>query len=888
MSNLRRFLLRLRNALAPGRAENELAREVSAHLALLEEEYRRRGLNDAEAAVAARRAMGGVEQARNHQRDARSFMWLDNLRRDAAYAVRTLARSPGFSLVAILTLALAIGANTALFTVVDRVLLRSVPLPNAHRLVRLHESNAGANRLREDASPPAIADWRTRAKSLDMIAALGGTSFTMTGGKEPEALVGMRVSPEFFPLTGVTLERGRPFDLAEYGTSANAALGPMAFPGTVTGSGSIIVSHALWQRQFDGDPDVVGRHVKLNGRDAVIAGVMPAGVWLDTTSYGVADVWLPFGAGREMTNRRFRQFTAIGRLAPGITIETANAELKTIADSIAQANPKDSANWTVETAPLKDSVTKSARSTLWILFGGVACVLLVACANIASLLLMRAAGRSREVAIRMAIGAGRGRLISQWLTEGTVLAIAGGAGGFLLALWAVPTLVSFAPADLPRLNEITVDFRIFAFCLSLSVLAGVLSGLAPALATRGVTVAALRASSASVSGPRRKWLRPSLVAIQVGLSIVLLVGAGLMARSLLAASRLELGFDPERVLTFNVNTRGDRYQGLAAVRAFHNELAPALERLPGVEAAAVGGIPLQTSFQMDFLIEGRTEPVTGSGNVPTPHYFRALGARFITGRDFTDKDDERSERVVIVTRAFAREAWGDVNAIGRKLRIEYADGPQFAVIGVVADIRTSGLEVPPQPMVFIPLGQSTVATLSSYVVRTSGPPIAVLPLVRDAVKRLDPDIAVSRVATMEERMSKAISPRRFNLWLIGLFSVVALVLAGGGVYGLINEAVTSRTPEIGVRVALGAPRTQVIWIVTSGTILVTSAGLVLGLASSVATARLLGSMLFGVEPLDPLTLGAVPLIFMVIAALAAIAPVRRATKVDPVIALRGE
>jgi predicted permease len=369
---------------------------------------------------------------------------------------------------------------------------------------------------------------------------------------------------------------------------------------------------------------------------------------------------------------------------------------------------------------------------------------------------------------------------------------------------------------------------------------------------------------------------------------VLLVGAGLMARSLLAASRLELGFDPERVLTFNVNTRGDRYQGLAAVRAFHNELAPALERLPGVEAAAVGGIPLQTSFQMDFLIEGRTEPVTGSGNVPTPHYFRALGARFITGRDFTDQDDERSERVVIVTRAFAREAWGDVNAIGRKLRIEYADGPQFAVIGVVADIRTSGLEVSPQPMVFIPLGQSTVATLSSYVVRTSGPPIAVLPLVRDAVKRLDPDVAVSRVATMEERMSKAISPRRFNLWLIGLFSVVALVLAGCGVYGLINEAVTSRTPEIGVRVALGAPRTQVIWIVTSGTILVTSAGLVLGLASSVATARLLGSMLFGVEPLDPLTLGAVPLIFMVIAALAAIAPVRRATKVDPVIALRGE
>ncbi|HXT68185.1 MAG TPA: ABC transporter permease [Vicinamibacterales bacterium] len=884
---MRRFFLRMRNAIAPGRAERELTREVSAHLRMLEEEYRRRGLGADEAATAARRALGGVDQLKDYHRDARSFLWLDNLRRDSAYAVRSLVRSPGFSLVAIATLALAIGANTALFTVVDRVLLRSVPLPNADRLARLYESNAVAKRLREDPSLPDVADWRLASKSFDLFAALGGTSFTMTGAKEPESLVGMRITPEFFPMSGVTLELGRPFEPSEYGSTANAALGPMTVKGPVTGSGSIIIGHALWQRQFGGDPGVVGRHVQLNGRDAVVTGVMPAGIWLDTTAYGVAEIWLPVG-GELLGNRRSRQFKTIGRLAPGVTIEAASAEMKTIAASIAQSYPKENANWTVEIAPLKESVTKGAQSTLWILFAGGACVLLVACANIASLLLMRAAGRSREVAIRMAIGAGRGRLVSQWLTEGMVLALAGGLGGFLLALWVVPTLVSFAPADLPRLNEISVDLRIFAFCLALSFFAGLLSGLAPALASRGVTVAALRASSALSSGPRRRWLRPVLVAVQVGISIVLLVGAGLMARSLLAASRLELGFDPERVLTFNVSTRGDRYQGLAAVRAFHNELAPALERLPGVESAAVGGIPLQTSFELDFLIDGRTEPVTASGNVPTPHYFRALGARFLAGRDFTDQDDDRSERVVIVTRAFAIQAWGDVNVLGRQLRIEYADGPRFAVIGVLNDIRTGGLEQPPRPMVFIPLRQSTVATLSSYVVRTSGPPMDVLPLVRDAVKRLDPDLAISRVATMEERMSKAISPRRFNLWLVGLFSVVALVLAGCGVYGLINEAVTSRTPEIGVRVALGATGAQVIRIVASGTILVTSIGLVLGLAGSAASARLLGSMLFGVEPLDPVTLVAVPIVFVVIAIVAAVAPARRATRVDPVIALRGE
>src|SRR6185503_9325358 len=354
---MRRFFLRMRNAIAPGRAERELTREVSAHLRMLEEEYRRRGLGADEAATAARRALGGVDQLKDYHRDARSFLWLDNLRRDSAYAVRSLVRSPGFSLVAIATLALAIGANTALFTVVDRVLLRSVPLPNADRLARLYESNAVAKRLREDPSLPDVADWRLASKSFDLFAALGGTSFTMTGAKEPESLVGMRITPEFFPMSGVTLELGRPFEPSEYGSTANAALGPMTVKGPVTGSGSIIIGHALWQRQFGGDPGVVGRHVQLNGRDAVVTGVMPAGIWLDTTAYGVAEIWLPVG-GELLGNRRSRQFKTIGRLAPGVTIEAASAEMKTIAASIAQSYPKENANWTVEIAPLKESVTK--------------------------------------------------------------------------------------------------------------------------------------------------------------------------------------------------------------------------------------------------------------------------------------------------------------------------------------------------------------------------------------------------------------------------------------------------------------------------------------------------------------------------------------------------
>lgn len=886
MSTFRRFLLRIWNALSPGRAERELEREVDSHLHLLADEYRRRGLTEADARRAARVAIGGVEPAKNGQRDARSFVWLDDLRRDTAYAIRTLVRAPGFAAVTILTLGLSIGASTAIFSVVDHVLLRPLPLPHAERLVRLHESNPTAERPLQDVSPAHAADWRRASTSLDLLATIGGTRVTMTGAAEPESLIGMLVGPEFFQLTGVTLALGRPFEESEYTAIANAALGPLAVREPITGDAAVIISHALWLRQFGGDRNVVGRVIELNGARTRVAGVMPAAFRVDESSWGVSDCWLPQVPSRMMAQRRFRQFMAVGRLKPGVTLEHAQAELTSIAAGLAREHPKEDGGWGIRVEPLKESLVTESRSTLLILLGGVACLLLIACANIASLLLMRAAGRGREVAIRMAMGAGRSRLIRQWLTESTLLALLGGLAGFVAALWAVPAVIANVPLKLPRLDTIAVDARIVFFCAATALLTGLLCGLAPSLGLAGVTVASLRSTGVS-DRARHRLLRPSLLGAQIGLTVVLLVGAGLMGRTLLAVYGVDLGFNPHHVLTFQLDLRGAGHNGLADVRAFNRDLTARLVSVAGIEAAGVGGVPLQGQLKNEFLVEQRQEPLAASMNIPSPGYFRGLGLRLVSGRLFNDHDDENGQPVAIVNRAFAGAAWGTSDVLGRRVR-DSLDAPWMTVVGVIDDVRASSLEADPPPVVFVPTLQCRSATMSSYVVRTTGDPRDAIPLVRDAVRAMDPKVALTRVETLDERLSHAIAPRLFNAWLVGLFSLLALLLAVVGIYGLIGETVASRTAEIGIRLALGAGRLRVIRLAVGGTLGVTAAGLVVGLAAAAAATRSLGSMLFGVTPLDPLTLVAMPLIFLAVGAVAALAPARRATKVDPVVALRGE
>jgi predicted permease len=888
MGDLRRFVRRLWNALAPGRAERELSREMAAHIGLIEDEYRRRGLTPDEARRAARRDLGGLEQTRNGQRDSRSFVWLDDLRRDTAYAVRTLSRTPIFTGVAILTLGLGIGATTAIFSVVDHVLVRSLPLPHADRLVRLYESNPTAKRLHEGTSPAHAADWRRMASSFEFVALIGGTNVTMTGAAEPEAITAMTVGPEFFALTGVTLALGHPFDESEYTSIANAGLGPLTLRETATGKAAVILSHALWQRQFGGDPHVVGRMVTLNEIPAEIAGVMPAGFRFDQSPWGTAECWLPHVPSKMMPNRRFRQYDAIGRMKPGVSVDAAQAEMTAVAATLAKDYSKDDGGWMVEVTPYQTSLVGDAKPTLLILLSGVVCVLLIACANIANLLLTRAAGRSREVAVRMAIGAGRSRLVRQWLTESTLLALGGGFAGLLVSLGIVPLLVANSPIALPRLDQVVVDGRLVVFTGLVSLVTGLLCGLAPALGIRGISVTALR-STGPVGTARHRWLRPALLVTQIGLAIMLLVGAGLMARTLIAVYGLELGFDPRQVLTFTVNLGRARaqYRDLDQYRIFTRDFTARLRQQPGVENAGVGGLPVGSMLNNSFLADGRDTEIDAILNVPGPGYFESLKIPLRSGRYFTDADETSAPRVAVVNQAFARTAWDTTDAVNRVIRYD-TKSPPITVIGVVDDIRVGGLETPAPPMVFIPYLQSTIATYSNFVLRSSGDPHQAIPLVKDVLKSVDPIIALSRITTMEEKVAAAIAPRQFNAWLIGLFSILAVILAVVGIYGLVGETVASRTPEIGVRMALGASRFQVVKLVVGSSLVIMAAGLILGLAGAAATTRSLGSMLFGVQPLDPITLVVVPIVFLTVAAIAALVPARRATRVDPVKALRAD
>ena len=883
---LRRFLLRLRNVVSPGRAEGELDREVRAHLTLVEEDYRRQGMSGAQAARAARLAIGGIEPTKDRHRDSRSFVWLDDLRRDIAYAARTAIRTPAFTAVAILTLALSIGANTAIFSVVDHVLLRALPLPNADRLVRLYESNVSAGQLRQDVSPAHATDWRRESTSIELLAVMGGTRVTMTGGAESESLIGMLVGPEFFQVTGVVLTLGRPFDPSAYTSTANGSLGPVVLRQAVSGEASVIISHALWARQFGSDPDVVGRRVQLNGQATIIQGVMPAGFRMDESTWGIADCWIPHVPSLSSKLRRNRQFVAIARLKPGVSVERAQDELNAISSGLARQYPKDDAGWTIEVLPLKATMVAESRTTLLLLFGGVTCLLIIACANLTNLLLMRSAGREREVAVRVAIGAGRSRLVRQWLTESLLLAVVGGLTGFVLAMWAVPALLAQSPLKLPRLDRVAVDGRIFVSCLAISLLTGLVCGLGPVLALRSVRVTSLRTVNA-VGIPRHRWLRPALLAVQVGLAIVLLVGAGLMARTLLAVSGRTLGFNPDKALTFTVDLRGAGIPSLEFTRTFMKDLTEKLATVPGIEASGVGGVPFQGTLTNDFIVEGRPDALESMMNIPTPGYFRALGVERSAGRLFTDQDDAHSAPVAIVNEAFARHAWGTTDVLGRHIQTS-EKSPLMTVVGVVKDTRLASLESDAPTLVFIPASQSTVATMSSYVVRTTGDPAAAASIVRDVIRGMDPRLAMMRVETLNDRFARAIAPRQLNVWLVGLFSFVALVLALVGIYGLISESVANRTAEIGVRMALGAGRAQVIRLVAGRTVVIAGFGLFAGLVVAAVLTRWIRAMIFGVEPLDPLTLTAVPLLFGVLGTIAALVPARRATRIDPVSALRGE
>jgi putative ABC transport system permease protein len=806
---------------------------------------------------------------------------MDVLRRDAGYALRLLRRRPAFAATAILTLAIGVGLNTAVFTVVSGVLLRALPLPNGDRVVRLVQVEATAPAELQDTSSADFLDWQARTKTLDALAlsTLSPGVLIIEGG-DPESIGGLVVTERFFDIVGATPALGRTFTADEYrnGTMLNRF---------ETSPSVAVLSHALWQERFGGRSDVVGTTFRVGSRTLEVVGVMPAALDLRGVSrFPDAGYWLPGrpNTAGAMGSRRNRGVSAIGRLAPGVSRQQAQAEFTAISQALADAYPED-AGWSVKVVSPLESVVTEVSARLWLLSAAALCVLLIAVANVTNLLLAHASGRRLELATRNAIGASRANLVRQLMTEGLVLSGLGSTLGVALAYWAVPILVALAPDTVPRLDEIAVDGRVLAFALTTSIVLGLSCGFAAALAVDRLGFAtAIRSDPVDARSHGRRY-RQGLTVVQVALAVLLVVGAGLLVRTVRALGALDLGFDPRNVISVDVNRRAS--DGIGGMAAFNAVLIEQVRQLPNVVALGSGPTPLQLATATTVGASPDQGGEMTEVNPVTPGYLRALRSRLVRGRLFEEADQTGDTALAIVSASAARHFWPNADPLGQPLFMR-GGGDQRTVVGVVADIRRRGLEGEFSPTVYILQTQSTHLGISTLLIRTEGDPHDVVPAVRGALKRLDPQAPLGGVKTLEELIDGEMAPRRFMLRLVGLFSVLALGLAMLGIYSVLAEWVAERVPEIGVRMALGADRRAVVRLVLSQGVWMVGAGVALGAAVAYASRDVMSSYVFGVPTSDGLTFTTACAGVVLVTLAACTLPAQRAASVDPVVALRQE
>ena len=806
---------------------------------------------------------------------------MDTILRDIRYAVRQLKRNPTFTLVAVFTLALGIGANTAMFSVVNGVLLRSLRFEDSDRLVRIFQLNSISGEKSSQVSYPTLDDLRRMSHSFAQVAGFRYWVPTISGGELAESYLGVFVTEEFPATLRVKLARGRWF---QAGSDT---------PGRVS---EVVLSDAAWASRYGRDPSVLGRTITVEGRPTTVVGILAPGFRFpdmvpDNVSIPSREpaIYLPAGLDPEgLDNRGNSSYWVVGRLAPGVTVASAHSDVSAVAAQLLTRFPEQYQDLTMSLAPLKAEIVGSAGRPLLVLLGAVGLVLLIACANVAGLLLARAAAREREFALRAALGAGPLGLVRQVLTESVILGLLGGCLGALLGSWGVDLIRALAANTIPRMGEVTVDGRILAFTTVVSVLSGILFGLSPAVAgTRGAASAALREGNRG-SGPRSR-LRSVLVVSEVALSVMLLSGAGLLLRSFASVLQADPGFDGRNVITLLTVLPGTRYPGDASQGRFVADAVGRMQRLPGVlSAAAVNTVPLSnlggsTSFQVEGAPEDQAPPIIGYRAVEGA-YFDALNIKPVAGRLFATGDTAGAPHVVLLSQAAVRKFFGDVDPIGRRMRWGNGRAP-LTVVGVVQDVREVALDQPAPPLVYYPFSQRPEPVFV-LLARTAGDPYLSLPAIRRELAGIDPDLAAFLVRTMPELAASTLQQRRFHLTLLGGFAAAALLMAGIGLYGLISYSVTQRTREIGIRVALGAgPGLVRSLLLREGGSLALTGG-VLGLLGSLVTSRLLQSQLVGVRPLDPVAiLGAVALLLVVTVA-ATLIPARRATRVDPMVALR--
>ena len=808
---------------------------------------------------------------------------MGTLWQDIRFGLRLMAKKPGFTFIGVLALALGIGANTAIFSVVRAVLLSPLPYQHSEQLVWIWETNPGSDIKEEPASMPNYNDWRTQSQSFEAMAAFGNAAMTLTGDGEPERIPASVVTASFFPTLGIHPVMGRSFTEEENGPK---------------GARVVILGHGLWQRRFGANPKVVGQTITLSGTPYEIVGVMPQGFKDPLPAQrNPAQMWIPLPLNLELSARRSDFLKVVAKLKPGVTIEQARAEMKTITARLEQQYPETNKGWGTIIIPLQERIIGDVRPALWVVVGVVGFLLLIACANVANLLLARSAARQQEIAVRRALGAGRFRLVRQFLTESVMLALSGGLLGTLLALWGVEFLVKLSPGNIPRLDEVRLNWQVLLFTLGVSLLTGLVFGLIPALHATNpdLTESLKEGGRSSTEGKRGARLRSALVVAEIAIALVMLVGAGLMVKSFMRLQGVDPGFKPERILAVDLSLPAAKYKEVPQQLAFWDELTGRVSRLPGVErVAAVTALPFTGGAILAFSVEGRPAPPPG-GNTPdaeyrvvTPSYFETMGITLIRGSAFTEQHANNTPAVAVINETMARKHFPGEDPIGKRINLGNPEtSPWRTVIGIVRDVRQKALDEEPYPQMYASYAQFPTRSLT-LVARTSGDPATLVPAIRNELAGMDKDQPLFNVRTMEQVMSESIARQRFSMLLIAIFAGVGLVLASVGIYGVMSYTVAQRTHEIGVRMALGASARDVLKMVVRQGMMLALVGTGLGLVASFLLTRLIASLLFEVSATDPLTYVLISLLFISLALLACWIPARRATRVDPMVALRYE
>jgi len=875
--------LRFRSLFKRGRVEEELSDELRFHLEKLTEENVARGMTAEDARYAALRELGGVDQIKEECRDMRRVSWIENLIQDVRYGLRTLAKNPGFTAVAVLTLALGIGANTAIFSVVYGILLQPLPFRDASRLVLLNETTPLVGNM--SVNYPNFLDWRAQSRTFSEMAAVGSVHFNMAGISQPENIGGLAVSPNFLSMVGARPVIGRSFAPDE----EKAGTAPV-----------LLLSYALWQSHFGAASRAIGQTIRLDSRTFTIVGVLPPDFrWVEK-----CDVMVPIGVwatnNSAATNRGERgDLLAVGRLAAGVRIEQARTEMEGIAARMAHGYGQVNTRSGVNLQRLRETFSGDVRPALLVLLGAAICVLLLACANVANLFLMRGAVRAKEMALRIAIGASGGRIVRQVLTESFLVALLGGLAGVGLAIAGIPAIARLIPPDTLAGASVGANGAVLLFSAGLVVLSMFVFGLAPALhSASGDIQSELKEGGRTTSaGGRNRWCG-FLATSEIALALILLVGAGLMMKSLYRLLSVDYGFRAERVLKMEMSLRTARYDKAPAVIGFWQQTLDRVCALPGVESAAAGtAIPLTNDHsRLDITVEGM--PLLNPGGFPhpdmhtvSPDYEKTLGIRLLRGRGFTDADQENAPGVAMVNATFAERLFPRADPVGKRFIFGHpvaGHAPNWVtIVGVVADTKMYGIANPARLEVYVPFRQQPQNEIV-LLVKSRQEPATLVSAIRGAVASVDKEQPIFGIATMEEVVNASVFPRRITLILLALFSGLALVLAAVGIYGVVSYSVAQRQTEIGIRMALGAQRGDVLRLVLARGGKISIAGIVIGSAASLALTRLIANLLYSVSAVDPVTFAVVAFVLALIAMVACYIPARRALRVDPLIAMRHE